>query len=224
MMMLGKIQPGRGPGSLASAGFASHSRALQFAVTARLLLSSGSLRFPSQDSFVFISSRPSSLAQLGRSSSGEKGTRLYRQPAGSSEEQAQGRGSPLPGPQGIRISAAHSSCWVRGRFPGYRCVPAHVPCVPSQRRLSTAITGDTSVPVAEGRDRNHPGKRPGARILAQKKSGVTHLRLAPGTRLLPPGVPPPACTALLLFRSKVRIQAWIGRSLFKSKTDIRGKM
>lgn len=100
-MLLGEIQPGRGPGSLPSAGCASHSRALRFTVTARLPLSSGSLQFPSQGSFVFISSRPSSLAHLGWSSSGEeKGTRLYRQPAGSSEAQAQRRASPAPGPTG----------------------------------------------------------------------------------------------------------------------------
>lgn len=123
MIMMGEIQPGRGPRSLASAGFASHSQALQFAVT---LLSSGFIQFPSQGSFVVISSRPLLLAQLGQFGSGEeKGTWLYQQPAGNSEEQAQGWGCPLPGLQGIRIfAAARSSCWVRGARPGYRCVPA----------------------------------------------------------------------------------------------------
>lgn len=123
--MLGEIRPGRGPGSL---GFASHSRALPFAVTARLLLSSGSLPFPSQDSFVFTSSGTSSLTQLGRSSSGEeKDTRLYQQPAGSSEGQAQGRVYPQPRPTGHQELCSTQQLPGQGRVSRLSMCPSTFP-------------------------------------------------------------------------------------------------
>lgn len=78
---------------------------------------------------------------------------------------------PFPSPQGIRIPAARSGCWGRGGFPGYPGVPAHIPHVLSQHRPSTATTGDTSVPAAEGRDYNRAGK-----LAPSKEPGFWHGR------------------------------------------------
>lgn len=124
-MMLGENQPGRGPGSLTSARSSSHSRVPQFAVTARLLLLSGSLQLPSQGSFV-ISSRTSWRVQRGRPGSGEE------QPAGSSALQAQGCASPLPGAQGSSVSAAqHSAAAGSGEAFQATDVSLHTPPVSS---------------------------------------------------------------------------------------------
>lgn len=146
-MMLGENQPGRGPGSLMSARFSSHSHVLQFAVTARLLLLSRSLQLPSQGSFV-ISSRTSSLVQRGRPGSGEeKGAWLRCGRLGAQRCRRRGGRPPSQRAGQQRLcSTAHSSRGLRGGSPGYRCVPAHVPCVLPSRRLSTA-TQETPQPL-----------------------------------------------------------------------------
>lgn len=217
-MMLGENQPGRGPGSLTSARSSSHSRVLQFAVTARLLLLSGSLQLPSQGSFL-ISSRTSSLVQRGRPGSGEeKGAWLRCSQLGA---QCCKRRGGRPPSQAHRAAASlqHSTQQLRaqGRLSRLPMCPCTRPLCPPLAQTVHSHRGATSAPVAPGRDRGHP------RVLAQKKPSVTHLWVALGTRRLPPGPAPLAHTALLLSRSETRVQAWTGHSLLKNKTDITGE-
>lgn len=165
-------------------------------------------------------SRSSGSLALGRRRAlGFTGSQL-----GTQRSKRRGGGAPSQACRGSGSLQQHAAAAGSGEGDQAIDVSRHVPCVLSQHRLSIAITGDTSVPVAEGRDHNRPRKWPGARILAQKKPSVTHLRLAAEICLLLPGLTLPVRTALLLFRSEIRVQVWIGHSLFKSKTDIRGKM
>lgn len=125
-MMLGENQPGRGLGSLT---FSSHSHALQFTVTTRLLLPSGSLQLPSQGSFV-ISSRTSSLVQRGRPGSGEeKGAWLRCSQLGAQ------RCKRVPASQAHRAAASlqHSTqqLLAQGRVSSLLMCPCtHPPCPP----------------------------------------------------------------------------------------------
>lgn len=81
---------------------------------------------------------------------------------------------------------------------------------PGHRRLcSTRITTAAAVPGEGSRPQHDPS--------------VTHLRLALGAPPLPPGPAPLARTALLPSQSEIRVQAWLGHSLFEGKTGIRGK-
>lgn len=85
--------------------------------------------------------------------------------------------------------------------------------------LCTA-TGAAPVPVAEGKDCWRAGKQAGARIRAWVRLSITHLQLASGTPPCPPGLALLVHMALL-FPFAIRLQAWLGHSLLKDKTNIR---
>lgn len=83
-----------------------------------------------------------------------------------------------------------------------------------------AATGAAPTPVAEGRDHWCAGKQAGARIQAWVRRSIAHLHPASGTPLCPPGLALLARMALLL-PSAINLQAWLGHSLLKDKTNIR---
>lgn len=124
-------------------------------------------------------------------------------------------------------SPLHGSTWRQGRAErgpagraplGCRRLPEGrvVCCSPGRPLGSCCPPGPCSSP-------HGTPPPPPAELHRSRSQDNRALRLALGAPPLPPGPAPLARTALLPSQSEIRVQAWLGHSLFEGKTGIRGK-